>query len=362
MRQYPFPVVLALIVLLNGCSMADEYVPDDDTDAGDDETNTGGPPPDDDDDDSCSWPYPYIASGSKIGVHGIYSTNILEYAQSLVDGGTHFPVVKAVDDLWWLGEIKNISPETITIARLTHSWEACHEVEGADLDAMADLIMGEIQHKLDAQPELWAAADYWEVVNEPDPPGAGGYTALAELMIQCLERADAMGIKIAIFSLNAGTPEYDEMLAMVETGVFGRAKDGGHIYAIHEGVFGLDAPIDQWWGDTIPGSPVVDGAGALCFRYRYLYDLLIQRDEVIPLFVSEFYAGGGYEGDDPDVQAIADRMIWYDEQASRDYWMWGFMPFTLGACQGWENQDYSFVYPQLLDHMVAIRDRTNGAP
>ncbi len=364
MRLLPMLAALALFPGSTGCTVADDYDPaddtDDDTDDGADDDDTGGQP--DDDDAADSWAYPTIATGSKIGVHGIYSTNILEYAQALVDGGAHFPVVKAVDDLWWLGEIKAISPQTITIARLTHPWEACQDVEGADHDAMADLIMGEIQAKLAAEPELWETADYWEVINEPDPPGAGGYAALAQLMIECIERADAMGIKIAIFSLNAGTPEYDEMVAMVETGVFGHAKAGGHIYAIHEGVFGNDTPIDQWWGDTIPGSPVVDGAGALCFRYRYVYDLLEQRDEVVPLFVSEFYAGGGYSGDDPEVQDIADRMIWYDAQAAEDYYMWAFMPFTLGPCPGWENQDYSFVYPSLVEHMVAIKDRVNGDP
>ena len=358
-----------LLLALAGCSGADDDdsgAPGDDDVADDDADDDTTDSPDDDtgDDDTAAWGYPWISTGAKLGVHGIYSTDTLDYAQQLAAEGLHFPVVKAVDDLWWLAEIKSISPETITIARLTSQYEGCGNVEdpGSDLEQMADEIVGVIAQKLSDDPSLGDVVDYWELVNEPDPPGEGAYGRLAELMIECMERSEAIGLKTAIFSLNAGTPEWDEMVDMVDTGVFGRAKQGGHLLAIHEGVFGLDAPIDQYWGDTIPGSPEVEGAGAMCFRYRYLYSLLEPRDEVVPLVVSEFYAGGGYAGDGADPQAIRGRMAWYDGQAALDYWFWAFMPFTLGPSPGWEGQDYSFAYPALLEYMVDVRDRDNAAP
>jgi hypothetical protein len=123
-----------------------------------------------------------------------------------------------------------------------------------------------VLNKIAVSPELQGGrvVDYWEIVNEPAPPGVAGYRRLAELMKLCMEKAERHGLKLGIFAFNAGTPEWAEMQAMVETGVFGRARQGGHILTLHEGVF-YDWPIDQWWGHQIPGSPVVEGAGALCF-------------------------------------------------------------------------------------------------
>ena len=86
----------------------------------------------------------------------------------------------------------------------------------------------------------------------------------------------------------------------------------------------------------------MEGAGALNLRYRFLYHLLEQRDEVVPLFVSEFYAGGGYDPmNKPDVVA---RMHWYDMQVATDDYVLGFAPFTLGPVPEWVGQDYGPFY------------------
>ena len=45
---------------------------------------------------------------SKLGVHGIWSNHILDFTQTLADAGVPFRIVKAVDDLGWLKEIKRI--------------------------------------------------------------------------------------------------------------------------------------------------------------------------------------------------------------------------------------------------------------
>jgi hypothetical protein len=169
------------------------------------------------------------------------------------------------------------------------------------------------------------------------------------------------------------------MRAIVETGVFDRAQAGGHILAVHEGVFGESAPIDKWWnvhnvdgdgnpttedtgatapGGWIPGGPILDGAGALCLRYRFLYHLLQERDEVVPLFVSEFYAGGGY---DPANKAdVVARMQWYDGQIGADDYVLGFGPFTLGPVPDWKRQDYEPFY-EGEDGMVAYMIAQAGA-
>ncbi|HHH41562.1 MAG TPA: hypothetical protein ENK56_06110 [Chloroflexi bacterium] len=310
-----------------------------------------------------AWPYPLIERGSKVGVHAIRSNRVTEFARTLVAGGAAFPVVKAVDDLGWLPQIKAISPRTVIVARQTSRYEGCERVgdPSTDLDEMADNLVGVVLEKLQRHPELRDVVDYWEISNEPDPPGAEGYRRLALLMIKCMERAEAEGLKLGLFGLNAGTPEWPEIEAMVETGVFGRARRGGHILTLHEGVFG-NVPIDRWWGDPIPGAPRVEGAGALCFRYRYLYHLLRQRGEVIPLVVSEFYAGGGYAQDGVAPEAIVERMAWYDEKARQDYWVLAFCPFTLGPVGQWVNTDYEFVYPALVDYMLTVKEKPNGQP
>jgi hypothetical protein len=306
------------------------------------------------------WNYPVVDKGSKIGVHALNPDGVPDFAIELVDGGTRFPIVKAVDDLGWLPGIKDISPETIIIARRTSSIEGAPNVEkpDTDLDEMANALLSFILNSITVDPRLGDVVDYWEVVNEPDPPGAEGYRRLAELMIECMEEAEAHDVKLALFSLNFGTPEWDEMQAMVETGVFLRAREGGHILAVHEGTITHDPT--QWWGSRIPGSPEVAGAGPLNFRYRFLYHLLKQRGEVIPLVVSEWYCG---DEQSASTRTLVDALKWYDGEASEDYYFWATCPFTLGPTSQWTHTDYHRVYEGgLVDYMIEIKDRQNATP
>ncbi len=321
---------------------------------------------------------PPVGNGSKLGVHGIWSNRILEFTQTLADAGAPFRIVKAVGDLGWLKDVRHISPETITVGRLTYGHEGAGLVNDpdTDLDWYAAVLMEPILTTVQNDPSLRQAVDYWEVTNEPLGGGVptDAYVRLARLTIKCLDIAEANDLKLAIFGFSAGTPEWADLLAIVETGVFARAKAGGHILTLHEGVFG-DDPIDQWWnvhfvdgdgnpttedtgvtapGGWIPGGPILDGAGALCRRYRFLYYLLEERDEVVPLFVSEFYAGGGY--DPVNRTDVVARMRWYDGQLGADDYVLGFGPFTLGPVPDWEHQDYEPFYEGedgLVAYMIA---------
>lgn len=308
-----------------------------------------------------AWPYPIVEQGSKLGVHAIASGPTIPHLRRLLENGTRFPVIKAVDNLALLAEVKALTPQVITIGRLTSAIEAAPNIMGADLNQLADSLIQLILNKIAVSPELQGGrvVDYWEVVNEPAPPGVAGYRRLAQLMILCMEKAERHGLKLGIFAFNAGTPEWAEMQAMVETGVFGRARQGGHILTLHEGVF-YDWPIDHWWGHQIPGSPVVEGAGALCFRYRYLYHLLKMRGEVIPLVVSEMR----FNGADYPISAdeVVRRARWYDEEFAKDYYAWAFCPFTLGATPGWEREDYSYAYSALVNYMISVKNRENARP
>lgn len=304
------------------------------------------------------WNYLTVEKGSKLGIHSLRPASIGDWSNQLLAAGTRFSVVKAVDDMDWLISMKQISPKTITIARRCSSIEGCNEINhNGDLDGLARALFKLITDKIATRPELKTAVDYWEICNEPVPVGIEGATKLCYVMSECMKKAEAIGIKLAIFSLCAGTPEWDQMVAMVNTGIFAQARAGGHILALHEGVFDTD-PVDKWWGDQIPGSPIVPGAGALCFRYRYLYHLLKQRGEVIPLVVTEIR----FNGVKYTAEEIVTRATWYDSKARQDYYVWGFCPFTVGAISGWERDDYTYAYQNLLDYMIFIRDSQNDTP
>jgi len=310
-------------------------------------------------DTMAKWNYPVIKRGSKLGIHTIRPNNTKAFVEQALAGGTHLSVVKAVDDFGTLQIVRELSPKTITVGRVSYAGEGLGLPElSGNLKELAEKLLARTTKKLQ-----WHAddVDYWEPTNESDPVGAEGYALLAELHLHMMDIAEREGYKIALLVCCAGTPEWDEMEAIVNTGVFGRAKQGGHILALHEGVFGMD-PVDKWWGGSIPGAPTVEGAGALCFRYRYLYHLLEQRDEVIPLVVSEIVFGGGYSQDNITPEEVMQRARWYDERAREDYYMLGFLPFTIGPTSGWTHQDYEWSYPALIKYVISIKDEPNGLP
>lgn len=300
------------------------------------------------------WKYNTVLSGMKLGVHAIRPNRVQEFVSKLAEAGVSFPVIKAVDDLGWL---QFVDDNSVILARYTSEYEGCQGVLHGDLDVMAEQLVSVILNKASA--EDLETVDYWEISNEPDPNSPEGYAALGRLMIKCMERAEQNGLKLALLGLNAGTPEWDEMKAMIETGMFERAKAGGHILALHEGVFEGSNP-KQYWGDRIPGAPEVEGAGALNFRYRYLYSMLKQRQEVIPLVVSEWYCG---DEQSIDTQKLREAVLWYSEEAGKDYYMWAFCPFTLGPTSQWNHTDYERVYaPYLVEDMIGRKDWANAPP
>ena len=72
------------------------------------------------------------------------------------DAGTPFSVVKAVDDMSYVARVKEVSPATLTVARLTSQHEGAGLVNdpGTDLAWYAGEIMSIIFDRLDEQPEL----------------------------------------------------------------------------------------------------------------------------------------------------------------------------------------------------------------
>lgn len=315
----------------------------------------------------------WVQRGGKIGFHALRPGEWLAWLAQAKNAGWRWPVVKLVDDLDALATVKLIDANIVTVGRLTSAIEGLPGVElpGANLADYANALMGLIETKIQANPALRQAVDFWEVCNEPDPPGDAGYAALGRALLLCLDRAEALGLRLALPALNAGTPEWSEYKALVGTGLFGRMRTGGHIVTMHEAQFvqpdlhGERTPIDYGVGWEIPGMTAAEWAsvsawgvvGGYTLRYRYLYYLLAQRNEVCPLVISEMmYEQAGYT----DAADTRERAAWYDQQLSSDYYALAALPFTVAPTDRWVNQNYEFAYGELAMHMADVRNRPNA--
>ncbi len=289
---------------------------------------------------------------SKLGIHAISPGETIPTVRALAEQGTPMGTVKAVDGVAMLREVKAISPQTITFGRFTRGQHG-EEVERprleGDLSAVARRLMDALLPRWEAHR---AYVDYWEVVNEIDPPGADGHRRLAELMGHCMTIAEAEGYKLGLFSYSLGVPEYDEFAAVAETGVFAQAKAGGHVLALHEYAW----PMDKWYGEPLPGLPTYPDRGPLACRYRWWYeDFLIPRDEVIPLYITETNL-------DTDIRALPTetwmaQMAWYDAELRKDFYVLGAHIFTLGDVSGhWAGFDFTRMLPALKAHIAELYD------
>lgn len=295
--------------------------------------------------------------GSDIGIHYLTTGQVLNFQEKLMGYGARFKVIKAVSDWGALKEAKRRDPDVITIGRIHSDKEGVGEANdpNADLFAVAQALVDLVLAEIEQDPELRSLVDYWEICNEPLGGGCStaSYVRLAWVMCHAMELAEQHSLKLGLFAFNAGTPEWDDMVAMAAIGVFGMAKQGGHILTLHEGSLG--GPIDEGMGDVIPGAPVVDGAGSLCFRFRYLYRILGQRDEIIPLVVSEWYPGA----DRDDIPATLADYMWYDMLARTEPYFWSFTPFTCGAAYGWEFKDQEPFYSVVMEYMRDVKADLN---
>ncbi|MGC9467159.1 MAG: DUF5107 domain-containing protein [Anaerolineae bacterium] len=303
---------------------------------------------------------PVVPHGpSKIGVHAIGEGGTLDLVQWAHDGGGHVAVVKGLS-FGYLCQVKAISPETVTVGRWPDSYWETIVPEGDPATKASQYLQRHMQE--------WApyagCVDYWEVLNEVDPLLIDGHVWLANFYKAAMDIAEANGYKLGIFSYSTGVPEIYEWEAIVETGVFARAQQGGHILSLHE----YGAPLmSDLWGEAMPSYPGQDpddpslprypDRGVMAGRYRHLYrDLLIPRNEVIPLIITETNLGI----DDPETRAayFLDEIAFYDDRLREDDYVLGMAIFTLGGgIVGWDHFDYYDFLPDLADRIVSLKDQ-----
>ncbi|MEA3339345.1 MAG: twin-arginine translocation signal domain-containing protein [Chloroflexota bacterium] len=296
------------------------------------------------------------AGPSKLGLHTLRADGAESFVRDVYDAGACVALVKGVDEFGYLRMVKTISPETVTIGRSNVVQAMAPSGDPADA---AVWLMDQHMPKWQWEADI---VDYWEIQNENDPPTVAGHVWLAEVYIAAMQIAEENGHKLAIFSYSTGVPQWHEWEAIVETGVFARAKAGGHILALHE--YGWPT-TDNRWGEATEDLPPYEDRGVLTGRYRYLYrDFLIPRGEVIPLAITESGLDPLLENASPGdwKRRYVDNMIWYDTRLREDDYVIGATMFTLGPYGAWEDYDYeellwpghSYGGQNFLDYIVSL--------
>ncbi|MBM3188114.1 MAG: hypothetical protein FJZ90_05260 [Chloroflexi bacterium] len=292
---------------------------------------------------------------SKLGIH--VTRNSSPAIMAFVRDATP-AVVAAVGDLGWLAEVKEASPNTVTIGRLI---EGDQSFEGDPAERARQFV--------NANAETYKAnpgVDYWLGWNEPvfrDEWEVEWYAAYeAERTVAMAE----LGLKVAIGNFSAGTPEATQFAKFLPA--IAVAKQYGGILAVHE----YSAPtMRHGVGAGIPGLENRHDFGALTLRYRFWYGFYLQpNDLVVPLVVTEAGIDGGVLRDGEDrpmgwrdftvsrdrregtpaqpLESYLEQLSWYDDELRRDSYALGFAIFNVGDSGGqWASFDLTDYLPQL---------------
>ena len=295
---------------------------------------------------------------SKLGIHVARPNNpaILEFVRAAYPA-----VVKGVDDLGFLAEVKAASPTTVTIGRLSvEPQDYGGEPEAAAAALVTAQLPQLIQHPY---------VDYWEGWNEPDP-NLDRMDWYARFEAERVRQLAAHGLRAAVGGFSAGVPELDEFdlfLPAIEA-----AKANAGILTLHE----YAAPdLTFLYGDPLPGYPTYPDRGPLMFRYRWFYrDVLEPRGLVVPLVISEAGIDGilgnrpgpdglGWQdfqdfwvaqGWGPDGQtAFLHQLQWLDNEARQDDYVIGYALFTAGGGRAWETYELDRFLPRLAEYVVS---------
>lgn len=297
---------------------------------------------------------------SKLGIHVVRNNDpaIMEFVRQ-----SQPAVVKAVDDLGFLQEVKAVSPRTITVGRVSARDQT---YVGVPEETARDFVAYQLDTYL-ANPYV----DYWEGWNEPDPnlDNMAWYARFEQERVRLLA---SYGLKAAVGGFAAGVPEMDEFalfLPAIETAI-----EHAGILSLHE----YSAPdMTYLYGDPLPGYPAYPDRGSLTFRYRWFYrEFLEPAGLVLPLVISE--AGidgiiGGRPGPaglgwadfkeywvqqgwaDTGEEAFIKQLNWYDNGVRQDGYVIGFAVFTAGPIAQWVAYDINPILPLLADYVVGQR-------
>ena len=270
---------------------------------------------------------------SKVGLHCVIGSAIGygAFIDETVACDRPVALVKCVDDFGAAYEAKQHSTATIAIGRMNsvNGWDmgGLNGWLGGTAQAAADTIYPYLKAEWQQDPYI----DIWEILNEWD----SNYDWQADYYIAMMDKAEADGYRLALWSSSVGTPSesvyYDVNRACV------RAKaHGNHILALHE--YALD------------GDPALmqDAPTTLVLRYRQLYNYLSANGGAVPIAITECGQNGGYQfvGDELFIQDFT----WYDNKLREDSYMLGCAAWTLG---NWAEANFETALPELADYICS---------
>jgi hypothetical protein len=251
-------------------------------------------------------------------------------------------VMKGVDDLGFLAEVRAESPRTIIVGRVDDVF--IQNYIGTPEEAAREYVNKHLQTYL-ANP----AVDYWEGWNEPDP-GPGRMSWYARLEQERVKAMAEHGLKSAIGGFPPGVPEMDEFwmfLPAIDTGI-----QYGAIMTLHEGDIS-EGDLRFLFGSPLPGYPAYADRGVMSFRYRWFYrEVLEPGNMVIPLVVSELEFAGW---DSTSKEELIGQLAWYDTEALKDCYFIGFTVFTAGAIGHWGDFNLNSIMPDLAAYVQSQR-------
>jgi hypothetical protein len=297
---------------------------------------------------------------SKLGIHVARpnSPAIMEFVRAAQPA-----VVKGVDDLGFLAEVKAASPQTVIIGRLSVD----PQDYGGEPEAAAAALVARQLPQLLQHPYV----DYWEGWNEPDP-NLDRMDWYARFEAERVRQLAQHGLRAAVGGFSTGVPELNEFPLFLPAIEAAKAHNG--ILTLHE----YAAPdLTFLYGDPLPGYPTYPDRGPLLFRYRWFYrDILEPRGLVIPLVISEAGIDGilgnrpgpdglGWQdfqefwvaqGWGPDGQtAFLNQLQWVDNEARQDEYVIGYTLFTAGGGRAWDTYELDRFLPQLATYVTSQR-------
>ena len=302
---------------------------------------------------------------SKISLHVVRNADpyIMEFVRRVRPR-----VIKAVDDLGWLSDVKAASPNTVTIGRISGQNESWPEQK--DPVAAAREYVDANLAKYRANPGV----DYWEAWNEFVPVTTARWEWYAAFEAARACDMQDLGLHAAVGGFAAGSPEYSEMALFVPA-LAGAHKCGG-IFTLHEGVSPLPGcGVFSNIAGVIPGAPsfAATTVGYFMLRYRFWYEGYLKPRGLgdLPLAISELEIGGLVPGQScngpggaswkpyaeywvkngvgPDgIHAYVNLLAWYDSNIRQDPYVIGAAIFTAGAPDAGSNWYITDVHDAII--------------
>jgi hypothetical protein len=291
------------------------------------------------------YDYPVLAFGSKLYPHAVGEGGTFDMLQYLYSNGHTLPYVKMAlakeQDLVQTTNLQALSPGTQFIIRM-QTIGGSHYIETPNFRTdSAAIYMGQILPLMAAYPQV----AYWELWNEIDPGDTAGHVALANFACDCIDIADAHGVKLALMSYSTGMPEPEEWQAIfTQTQLFQKAKAGGHILSLH--AYGsVNNPGDLTYHILRP-------------LYQLYEPILIPADNVISYVLTEWNINNGPL---PIEQWLLE-LSGIDDLLAEQYFCLGIAIFTFGAAQSWPTFDMTSLWQPVASLIYDTRHRENALP